>query len=277
VTDPSGAVLLEDDFSGDLSKWAAPTAGLKISDDSCGGQPAQVATLGNRGHAPTYLYFSDLWNCHTNEALANYHWEPLRFGRGGAIEPLACGNHTVRLQTGHPGHAPATPHLDQTSGLADMHPRCDVTAASSLRQTFTAGRTGRLDMLAVNVFQDGTEEGRVERHPPTAPLRAELVPIAGDGTAGPPLWATELAADDVGWSARRRRLRPDVAVRAGRMYALVLRTATPQGCFGVALSDHDPYVGGAASLSGDGGATWAADAGRDLAFTTTVIPGHGEE
>lgn len=272
VTDPSGAVLLQDDFSGDLSKWAAPTSGFKISDDSCGGQPAQVATLDNPGHAPTYLYFSDLWDYHTNEALANYYWQPLRFGSDGSIEPLDCGNHTVRLQTGHPGRAPRVPWLDQTSGLRDFRPSCEVTAARSLRQTFTVARTGTLTSVAVNVFQDGTEEGRVERHPPTAPLHAELVRLDPGGAARP-VWATDLAPEDVGWSARRMRLRPGVRVVGGERYALELRTATPQGCYGVALSDADPYAAGAASTSDDGGLTWSARPGADLAFATVVRPG----
>ena len=271
VTDPSGAVLLEDDFSGDLSKWAAPTSGIKISDDSCGGQPAQIATLRNPGHPPTYLYFSDLWDFHTNEGLANFHWEPLRFGADGAIAPLGCGNATVRLQTGHPGRTRTIAHADQTSGLTDFRPRCDVTANSSRRQTFTAGRTGVLGSVAVNLFQDGTESGRVERHPPTAPLHVALVPLAPDGSAGAPLWSSDLAPEALGWSARRVTLRPEVRVQDGREYALVLSSPTPQGCYGVAASDADPYAGGASATSG-GGASWEAEPGTDVAFTTTVGP-----
>ncbi len=245
VVDPSGAVLLEDDFSGDLSRWVAPTDGIKISTTSCGGQPAQIATLRQPGREPTYLYFSDLWNFHTNEALANYHWEPLRFAPDGAIEPLACGNHVVRLGTGHPGHDRPIPHLDQTTAGGDFRPTCDITASADRRQTFTAGRTGTLTSLAVNVFQDGTEIGRVERHPPTEPLRAEIV----DAATGATLWSADVPPDRIGWSARRLVLEPELGVREGAPYELVLSSSTPRGCYGTATD------------------------GDDIRFTTTVEPG----
>jgi beta-xylosidase len=62
----------------------------KISDTSCGGQPADVATLpGPVG--PIYLYQSDRWdNANPNETHATHYWEPLRFNASGGIEPLAC-------------------------------------------------------------------------------------------------------------------------------------------------------------------------------------------
>ena len=248
VVDPAGRPLLEDDFSGDLSRWAAPTAGIKITEDSCGGQPAQVATLHQPGAEPIYLYFSDLWNFHTNEALANFHWEPLRFAADGSIEPLKCGNYMVHLQTGHPGHDEPVQHLDQTTAGADFHPRCDVTATSTRRQAFTAGRTGTLTSVAVNVFQDGTEDGRVERHPPTSPLRVAIA----DASTAATVWAADVPPEEVGWSARRLVLEPNLRVREGDAFELTLSSATPQGCYGTAVSD-------------DG----------DIRFTTTVRRGHG--
>lgn len=73
VTAPDSTVLLADDFSGDLSAWSPPAGsvrGIKISTDSCGGQPADVAEL----PGSTYLYQSDLWNNgNPNEALAKHH------------------------------------------------------------------------------------------------------------------------------------------------------------------------------------------------------------
>jgi hypothetical protein len=64
--------------------------GLKISEKSCGGQPADVATLPGRS-GPIFLYQSDRWdNGNPSETHATHYWEPLRFDSSGAIEPLAC-------------------------------------------------------------------------------------------------------------------------------------------------------------------------------------------
>jgi beta-xylosidase len=64
--------------------------GLRISDTSCGGQPAAVATLPGPGGA-MFLYQSDRWdNGNPSETRATHYWEPLRFDAQGAIEPLTC-------------------------------------------------------------------------------------------------------------------------------------------------------------------------------------------
>jgi hypothetical protein len=64
--------------------------GLRLSDTSCGGQPADVATLPGKG-GTVYLYQSDRWdNGNPNETHATHYWEPLRFDAGGAIAPLSC-------------------------------------------------------------------------------------------------------------------------------------------------------------------------------------------
>ncbi|PTR35296.1 glycosyl hydrolase family 43 [Luteibacter sp. OK325] len=66
--------------------------GLKISATSCGGQPADVATLpGPDG--PVFLFQSDRWdNGNPSETHATHYWEPLRFDARGAIEPLSCAS-----------------------------------------------------------------------------------------------------------------------------------------------------------------------------------------
>ena len=64
--------------------------GGRISSDSCGGQPTNVATF-ERDGVRTYLYQSDLWrNGEPNQALANYYWGPLSFDSRGAIARLRC-------------------------------------------------------------------------------------------------------------------------------------------------------------------------------------------
>ncbi|HEY3686972.1 MAG TPA: family 43 glycosylhydrolase [Streptosporangiaceae bacterium] len=262
VTTPDGTTLLSDDFSGDLSRWVAPVTGTKISDTSCGGQPAQVATLTQRHGDPTYLYFSDLWDFHTNEALANYHWEPLTFAADGAVNPLKCGNSRVHLDYGHPGTQRPIRGLDQTSGLAGFAPRCDITGTTWRGQTFTPSRTGRLRTLAPTVFKDGTETGRVLRNPPTDPLRLEL----RDGART--IWSTTVPADKIGWSARDLTTHPNVPVRRGHPYTLMLSTPGTTGCYGTETDDHDPYRAGTTVTSTDAGATVTPEPARDLKFHT---------
>lgn len=252
-----GSTLLADDFSSpDLTQWVPPLAGIKLTDDSCGGQPSFVAKLPGADGKPVYLYASDLWNFHTNEALANYYWEPLRFTADGAIEPLQCGNSSVALE-GSAGTAVPVAGQDQSSGTAAFAPQCVVTSGADYGQTFTAGRTGVLRTVAVNVYQDGTEDGRVLRNPPSGPLHAEV-------TAGGRTWSTTIAPDQIGWSARQLVLRPQLPVTAGEPVRLVLSTTTPVGCYGVETDPTDPYPGGTATSGG------APVPGTDLKFTTTV-------
>jgi hypothetical protein len=264
VTSSSGATLLSDDFSGGFSRWVVPTSGVKISDNSCGGQPAQVATLPQRHGPPEYLYFSDLWDFHTNEALANFYWQPLSFAADGSIQPLTCANTRLHLNPGHPGRQRPIPGLDQTSGVTGFRTACDIAGDERREQTFTAGRSGRLTSLAVTAFKDGTEEGRVLRTPPSDPLTVEL----RDGTRT--LWSATVPADAVGWSARDVILHPGVRVTRGHPYALVLGSVTTIGCYGFAFDDQNPYPGGASAVSTDAGATFTPEPGRDLKFHTEV-------
>jgi hypothetical protein len=84
-----------------LGPWAGKPAsgegesqhrGLRISDTSCGGQPAAVATLPGPG-GEIFLYQSDRWdNGNPSETRATHYWEPLRFDALGAIEPLTCAH-----------------------------------------------------------------------------------------------------------------------------------------------------------------------------------------
>ncbi|GAA4624592.1 hypothetical protein GCM10023196_025350 [Actinoallomurus vinaceus] len=266
VTSADGRTLLSDDFSGDFSRWVVPTSGIKISDNSCGGQPAQVATLPSRHGAPTYLYFSDLWDFHTNEALANYYWQPLSFGADGAINPLTCANSRIHLDPGHLGRQRPIRALDQTSGVTGFRTTCDIAGSTRREQGFTAGRTGRLTSLAVTVFKDGTETGRVLRTPPSDPLDVRLV----DRRTGTTVWSASVPASTVGWSARDLTLKPGVRVRRGAEYALRLGTSAATGCYGVAFNDQNPYSGGASATSTDGGVDFAPEPARDLKFHTSV-------
>ncbi len=102
VTAPDGAVLLADAFDGDLAAWDRPAPrqrGIRISENSCGGQPADVAALPGRA-GKVYLFQSDRWNNgQPNEALATHYWEPLRFDDDGS-DPAAALRRGLRRAAG---------------------------------------------------------------------------------------------------------------------------------------------------------------------------------
>ncbi|MBB4943342.1 hypothetical protein FHR32_007742 [Streptosporangium album] len=269
VVAADGTVLLADDFSSsDLAQWVPPLAGRKISGDSCGGQPAHVTTLTGADGQPVYLYFSDLWDFHTNEALANYHWEPLRFDAAGTIQPLRCDNSVVALASGHPGHPDPVPGLDQSSESGAFSHACPVTLGARYGQTFTVGRSGPLRSVAVTVFKDGTESGRVLRNPPTGPLDVRLTTLTSDGVPDRTLWSTSIRPERIGWSPRQLVLESGIKVVKGQRLALVLSMGSQQGCYGVERDPGDPYAGGVA-LSGDD-QTLAPVADTDIKFRTVI-------
>ena len=261
VTAPDGTVLLDDGFDGDLAAWDRPAPrqrGIRISEDSCGGQPADVAQLPARG-GPLYLFQSDRWNnAAPNEALATHYWEPLRFDPAGEILPLRCGAaYELPLAGAHPGAARQPAALDQSTGSDGFRAFTDIAGGIARAQTFTAGRSGTLTRVAYTTHQAGH---------PTAPLEIRIT--ADDGTV---LYQREVPAAEVGWSPHELAIAPDVPVQAGRRYAIELSAPdTARGGYGLAYSDGDPYAGGGALYSSDGGATWRPEPGRDLKFETSV-------
>ena len=267
VTAPDGSVLLSDDFSGDLSKWDRPApreGGIKISGDSCGGQPADVARLPARGGA-VYLFQSDRWNNGAaNEALATHYWEPLRFRADGSIEPLRCGaSYELPLAGAKPGADNAPANLDQSSGVRGFRAYSDIGGGIARAQTFTAGRTGTLSRVAYTTHQTGK---------PDAPLRLGIAELGADGKPGPVLAQREVAPGDVSWSPSEVAFAPDLPVVAGKRYALIISSSLTRGDYGMAYNDGGPYAGGTALYSSDGGTTWREEPGRDLKFETSVTP-----
>ena len=266
VTAPDGALLFQDDFSGDLSKWAGlepRLRGVEISPDSCGGQPADTARLPGRG-GPIYVFQSDRWNDgDQNEALATHYWEPLRFRADGSIEPLRCGaRFDVPLAGARPGADREPADLDQTSGSAGFRAFGDISRNLWRAQTFTAGRTGTLTRLAFTGYQDNH---------PNGPLTLALAELTAAGTPGTVLAQRSIPAAQTRWAPSELVLEANVPVLAGRRYALVVSApaSTVRG-YGMTYSDGDPYPRGAALVSSDGGATWREEAGRDLKFETSV-------
>ena len=273
VTAPDGTVLMADDFSHGLSQWDAPPASISshlISTNSCGGQPSFIAPpVPQAGGSPLYLYGSDLWDGSPNEALANYFWAPLRFGAHGTIEPVDCSpSVSVNLAVGTPGRPAPVPGLDQTSGADGFTTACDIAGDTERMQTFTAGRTGTLGQVRFTTFQEATPAWTGQ--PPNAPLTMRLVTLTAQGGIGQVLATQSFAPSAVGWSPRNLVMTPGVPVTQGASYAIVVSSATTQGCYGVTVNDANPYADGQAAVSGDGGQAFTAQPGSDLKFLTVV-------
>jgi hypothetical protein len=265
VTAPDGTVFFQDDFSGDLSKWAGlepRLRGFEISANSCGGQPADTARLPGRD-GPIHVFQSDRWNSgDQNEALATHYWEPLRFRADGSIEPLRCGaSFELPLAGAQPGTDRAPADLDQTSGSAGFRAFGDINRNLRRAQTFTAGRAGTLTRLAFTGYQDNH---------PNGPLVLQLAELE-EGVPERVLAERSIPVDGTHWAPSELELRADVSVVAGRRYALVVSApaSTVRG-YGMTYSDGDPYPRGTALVSTDAGATWREEAGRDLKFETSV-------
>ncbi|MBB5874329.1 hypothetical protein F4553_007763 [Allocatelliglobosispora scoriae] len=246
--------------SSPLGTWSAKTL---LTPNSCGGQPAFVTAMPVTG-GTSYLYGSDLWNnAAPNEALANFYWGPLTFAGDGSINPIACQNSfPLALVSGSAGSDRDPADLDRTGGAADFRSYCDIGGSVQRAQTFTASRTGTLSSVSFTSFQAGT---------PTAGLTLDVYQAdASSRPTGAVLASTTVAAGSVGWSPRNVTARTSVAVTQGSRYAIVVRSATTGGCYGLAYNDSAPYPGGGGAYSSNGGATFSAEANRTLKFQTTI-------
>ncbi|MFD4668566.1 family 43 glycosylhydrolase [Lentzea sp. NPDC058450] len=263
VTAPDGKVLLSDDFSGDLSRWDTPgpiLTGTNITTTSCGGQPTDVLKLDTKA-GPLYLYQSDVWmNAKPNEALAKHYWQPLEFDASGAIKPIECGvSYDVRV----PARKAETPRPAAVStGHTGYRTHWDISGGLQRAQTFTVPKNGRLSEVRFTSFQTGY---------PDAGLTLELKRFR-DGVPGETVASSVIARDQVSWAAAwvPLRLASPLKVRAGEQFALVVRTTSGKGSYGIAYTDTSPHSGGSALISNDSGASWRTEAGRSLHLEADV-------
>lgn len=280
VTAPDGGVLLADDFSSSaLAAWNPPVANkaIDVTPDSCGGQPSFVAPLRGPHGQTVYLYGSDLWDAHRNEGEANFFLAPLAFDSTGAIQPIRCTpTATVGLADVHPGHQATVPGLDQTSGVANFNLSCTIAGSDQAMQTFTAGRTGTLRQARLTAYQETTPAQRSGQLPPNegsspnAPLTLTLATVNAAGGIDKVLARQTYDTNIVGFAPQDLVMTADVPLTAGRTYAIVASSTSTQGCYGVAVNHLNPYAGGQAATSTDGGSTFTPQPGQDLKFLTVM-------
>lgn len=239
--------------SSPLGPWSKA---IKISDNSCGGQPSFVSTI--KVNAETvYLYGSDLWNnAAKNEALANYYWAPLTFAEDGAINPLKCFEEYKIPKAGMAATKPKD--LDSSSSMEDFSIKCDIGKQTQRAQSFIAKRSGKLTRVTITTFKNDY---------PDAGLTVEIYRANNLAQPTGKALSTQLIpADSLGWSAKNLTIKPNLKVTKGGRYAIVLRSAATKGCYGFAFSDYAPYTGGGAAVSTNNGKTFIAEANRSLKF-----------
>ncbi|MFD2146774.1 family 43 glycosylhydrolase [Mucilaginibacter antarcticus] len=187
-----------------LGPWSE---GIRISDNSCGGQPSFVSTIKLKG-GDVFLYGSDLWNnAAKNESLANYYWAPLTFAADGSINPIECQN-TVAV--------PNTPGKKENHNYA---PGCDINNGLKRTQTFIANKSGILSAVSVSMFKAAY---------PDADLHLEIADAANEKI----LATITLASGKLSWSPGNVAVNTKVRVVAGKKYTISLTSAAKKGATG---------------------------------------------
>ena len=238
-----------------LGPWSAPK---KLTTTSCGGQPTHVSQLPTAEGGKWYLYQSDLWNnAEPNEATADQFWAPLVFNSAGDIQPISC-RPTYGVSTAVSGGGGTTASAARWRLQCEIGTR-GVTGEVQREVRFTPATSGRLRSVALTAYQ---------KNFPSGPLVVEVRAPAASG--GGVLSRAEIQQPSVLWAPSRHTLPMDVAVTGGAEYAVRIRAATTQGCYGVVYRDDQPTAGQKVFVSRDGGTSWTAEPQRRLGIETTV-------
>jgi hypothetical protein len=247
-----------------LGPWSPDidSPGINISSDSCGGQPSFVSTIKLKPDV-IFLYGSDLWNNGAkNEALANFYWAPLSFAADGSINPIVCQDKVTVAVRPDLTPIPATVDLDNTSGADGFKSHCDIGGNIQRSQSFVATRTGTLSAVNFCTFKSGY---------PNAGLTIEIYQAnASYQPTGSALSSILVLPDSIGWSPKSITVRPEIAVKAGVRYAIVVKSTTSSGGYGCEYSDSAPYPGGGEAYSSDGGKGFRAEPNRSFMFRTFI-------
>jgi len=242
-----------------LGPWSD---GIKISSNSCGGQPSFVSTIKLKSEV-IFLYGSDLWNNGAkNEALANFYWAPLTFTADGAINPIVCENKVSVAIHSEATPEPTLANLDSSSGTHGFTSHCDISRNIQRGQSFVATRTGTLSAVCFSTFKSGY---------PNAGLTVEVYQANSTyQPTGSVLSSILVLPESVGWSPRLITVHPGIGVKSGIRYAIVVNSASANGCYGFEYNDSAPYPGGGATYSNDNGSTFSVERTRSLMFRTFI-------
>ena len=243
-----------------LGPWSE---GIKISDNSCGGQPSFVSPI-ELTSGYVYLYGSDLWNnAAKNEALANYYWAPLRFREDGSIMPMICQEKVkLNLAGGSGRGAMKRKGLDHDAGDGGFIRHCDIQGDLWRSQSFVAGKDGVLSSVFITIFKTGY---------PNAGMTVELYTADASGfPKGKALKSISVPVEKVSWSPNQIKISPEVMIYKGRQYVMVLKSGSTAGCYGFAYRDEPAAKQGVASISTDAGNQYRAETGRTLKFHTVI-------
>jgi len=229
-----------------LGPWSE---GRKISDNSCGGQPSFVSTMKINSET-IYLYGSDLWNnAAKNEAQANFYWAPLTFAEDGSINPMNC------LTTFSVKKASNKPMQEFTAG-------CDISKDKQRAQVFTANQSGILKSFTFTTLQSG--------YPDKGLLLSFYEFFDGKIQSKSVLSTIPIPADSIGWSAKQINVNPGIKLSKGKQYAVVINSATSQGCYGFASAKIGENSLDFSLVSDDQGKTFSAEEERQLKFSFVI-------
>lgn len=241
-----------------LGPWSD---GIKISTNSCGGQPSFVSTF-KLNSEEVFLYGSDLWTEAKNEAVANFYWAPLTFAADGSINTIECQDKVSIAVRSDATPKPAPADLDNTSGSDGFTSYCDISKNIQRSQSFVATRTGTLTDVCFSTFQSGH---------PNAGLTIEIY-RANDTyqPTGSALSSTVLLPEAIGWAPKYVVAHPNIEVQSGVRYAIVLKSDSSAGSYGFEYNDFAPYPGGGEAYSNDKGRSFSVEKDRSLMFKTFV-------
>lgn len=228
-----------------LGPWSA---GIQISDNSCGGQPSFVSTMKINSET-VYLYGSDLWNnAAKNEAQANFYWAPLTFAADGSINPIACLKSFSVKKEGM-----VTTKDEFTTG-------CDIGKSKQRAQLFTANKSGKLKSFDITTFKSGYPD-------------KELVLAfyeSENGKINTRLTNLGIPQDSIGWSAKVIRVKPNIDLVKGKQYMVVLQSETSQGCYGFASGMFTGSSTDITSTSDDKGISFSPENSRKLKYSLFI-------
>lgn len=244
-----------------LGSWSN---GIKISTNSCGGQPSFVSTLKINSDV-IFLYGSDLWNNGAkNESLANYYWSPLTFASDGSINPIVCKD-TVNVSIlPDKFELSIPPDLDNTSGVEGFTTYSDIGRNIQRSQSFVTTRSGILSAVSFTTFKSDH---------PNAGLKIEIYKANPSYLpVGNVLSSSLVNLDSISWSPKEIFVYPNIKVDSAARYTIVVKSAATVGSFGLEYNDLSPYPGGGATYSSTSGSSFVVEKNRTLMFKTFIHP-----